>query len=147
MNAKIMMLSGGIEYTRTENRIASLDTLLEQEERYMEILVSKIFKVQPNIIIVGKSVCRKAQELLLRANIVLIQYVKPALMTRIARQTGATVVSSIDHVINSSLLGETDDNVAFSSFSYWTGNSRNALLSTLSYRPLQKITPCFLSRQ
>ena len=30
-NAKIMMLSGGIEYTRTENRIASLDTLLEQE--------------------------------------------------------------------------------------------------------------------
>ena len=39
-NAKIMMLSGGIEYTRTENRIASLDTLLEQEERYMEILVT-----------------------------------------------------------------------------------------------------------
>lgn len=106
MDAKIIMLSGGIEYTRTENRIASLDTLLEQEERYMEILVSKIFKVAPNILIVGKSVCRKAQELLLRANIVLIQYVKPALMTRIARQTGATVVSSIDHVINSSILGE-----------------------------------------
>ncbi len=105
MNAKIMMLSGGIEYTRTENRIASLDTLLEQEERYMEILVSKLLKVAPNILIVGKSVCRKAQELLLRANIVLIQYVKPALMTRIARQTGATVISSIDHV-NSTILGE-----------------------------------------
>lgn len=40
-NAKIMMLSGGIEYTRKENRMASLDTLLEQEERYMEILVTK----------------------------------------------------------------------------------------------------------
>ena len=106
MNAKIMMLSGGIEYTRTENRIASLDTLLEQEERYIEILVSKICKVAPNILIVGKSVCRKAQELLLRANIVLIQYVKPALMTRIARQTGATTISSIDHVINSTILGE-----------------------------------------
>lgn len=45
-NAKIMILSGGIEYTRTENRIASLDALLEQEERYMEILVTKIFKVR-----------------------------------------------------------------------------------------------------
>lgn len=60
-NAKIMMLSGGIEYTRTENRIASLDTLLEQEERYMEILVTKIFKLKPDVLIVGKSVCRKAQ--------------------------------------------------------------------------------------
>jgi len=107
-NAKIMLLSGGIEYTRSENRIASLDTLLEQEERYMEILVTKIFKLRPNILIVGKSVSRKAQELLLRANIVLIQHVKPTLITRIARQTGATVLSSTDHVMNqfgSTMLG------------------------------------------
>jgi chaperonin GroEL (HSP60 family) len=105
-NAKIMMLSGGIEYTRSENQIASLDTLLEQEERYMEIIVSKMFKLKPDVLIVGKSVCRKAQELLLRANIVLIQYVKPSLMSRIARQTGATVLSSIDHVMNSTILGK-----------------------------------------
>jgi 1-phosphatidylinositol-3-phosphate 5-kinase len=108
-NAKIMILSGGIEYTRTENRIASLDTLLEQEERFMEILVAKICKLKPNILIVGKSVCRKAHELLLRANIVLIQYVKLTLMSRVARQTGATVLSSIDHVMNSTVLGESDD--------------------------------------
>ncbi len=105
-NARIMVLNGGIEYTRTENRIASLDTLLEQEERYMEILVTKIFKLKPNILICSKSVCRKAQELLLRANVVLIQYAKLTLMDRIARQTGATVLSSIDHVINSTILGE-----------------------------------------
>ena len=104
-NAKIMMLSGGIEYTRTENQIASLDTLLEQEERYMEIIVSKMFKLKPDVLIVGKSVCRKAQELLLRANIVLIQYIKPSLMSRIARQTGATVLTSVDHVMNSTILG------------------------------------------
>ena len=110
-SAKIMLLSGGIEYTRTENRIASLDTLLEQEERYMEILITKIFKLKPDVLLVGRSVSRKAQELLLRANIVLIQYVKAALMTRIARQTGATVLSSIDHVMNqfgSTILGEYD---------------------------------------
>ena len=107
-NAKIMLLSGGIEYTRTENRIASLDTLLEQEERYMEILVTKIFKLKPDVLLVGRSVSRKAQELLLRANIVLIQYVKTTLMNRIARQTGATVLSSTDHVMNqfgSTILG------------------------------------------
>lgn len=108
-DARIMILNGGIEYTRTENRIASLDTLLEQEERYMEILVTKIFKLRPDVLIVSRSVCRKAQELLLRANIVLIQYVKPELMTRIARQTGATVLTSIDHVMNSTILGKDID--------------------------------------
>ena len=72
----------------------------------MEILVTKIFKLKPDVLIVGKSVCRKAQELLLRANIALIQYVKPTLMARIARQTGATMLSSIDHVMNSTILGE-----------------------------------------
>lgn len=102
-NAKIMLLSGGIEFTRTENRV-SLDALLEQEERYMEILVTKIFKLKPNVLLVGRSVSRKAQELLLRANIALIQYVKPTLMTRISRQTGATVLSSIDHVTNGTTI-------------------------------------------
>jgi hypothetical protein len=101
-NAKIMLLSGGIEFTRTGR--VSLDALLEQEERYMEILVTKIFKLKPNVLLVGRSVSRKAQELLLRANIALIQYVKPTLMTRIARQTGATVLSSIDHVTNTTTI-------------------------------------------
>ena len=103
-NAKIMLLSGGIEFTRTGR--VSLDALLEQEERYMEILVTKIFKLKPNVLLVARSVSRRAQELLKKANIALIQYVKPALMTRIARQTGATVLTSIDHVTNgASILG------------------------------------------
>ena len=103
-NAKIMLLSGGIEFTRTGR--VSFDALLEQEERYMEILVSKIFKLKANVLLVGRSVSRKAQELLLRANIALVQYVKPTLMTRIARQTGATILSSIDHLTNGdSIMG------------------------------------------
>lgn len=102
-NAKIMLLSGGIEFTRTGR--VSLDALLEQEERYMEILVSKIFKLKPNVLLVARSVSRRAQELLKKANIALIQYVKPTLMTRIARQTGATVLTSIDHVTNGAVLG------------------------------------------
>uniref|UniRef100_A0A7S1Z8Z8 1-phosphatidylinositol-3-phosphate 5-kinase n=1 Tax=Ditylum brightwellii TaxID=49249 RepID=A0A7S1Z8Z8_9STRA len=99
-NPRIMLLSGGIEFTRTENRIASLDTLLEQEEKYMEILVTKIIKLRPDVLLVGRSVSRKAQELLLESDIVLIQHVKSSLMGRIARQTGATVLSSTDHVMS-----------------------------------------------
>lgn len=100
VHPRILLLSGGIEFTRTENRIASLDILLEQEDKYTEILVGKILKLQPDLMLVGRSVSRKAQELLLKADVVLLQYVKPRLMQRIARQTGATIISTTDHVMN-----------------------------------------------
>ena len=99
-NPRIMLLSGGIDYTRAEHRIASLNTLLEQEEKYLQILIAKITKLKPNILMVSRAVSRKAQELLLETNIILLQYVKPALMDSIARQTGATILSSTDHVMN-----------------------------------------------
>jgi 1-phosphatidylinositol-3-phosphate 5-kinase len=99
LHPKVMLLSGGIEFSRTEHRITSLQTLLEQEERYMEILVTKIVGLQPDLLLVGRAVSRRAQELLLKANVVLIQHVKPSLMARIARQTGAKILSSTDHVI------------------------------------------------
>jgi TCP-1/cpn60 chaperonin family/FYVE zinc finger len=100
VNPRIMLLSGGIEFTRTENRIASLETLFEQEDKYMEIMVGKILKLQPDVLLVGRSVSRKAQELLLKAGVILVQHVKSNLLNRISRQTGATVISSTDHVMN-----------------------------------------------
>ncbi|CAB9522040.1 Putative 1-phosphatidylinositol-3-phosphate 5-kinase FAB1C [Seminavis robusta] len=108
-NPKIMLLSGGIEFTRTENRFASLHTLLEQENKYMEILVGRILKLKPDVLCVGRSVSRRALELFLKANVVLIQHVKSTLMSRISRQTGATIISSTDHIMNqfgAHVLGE-----------------------------------------
>lgn len=100
LNPRIMLLSGGIEFTRTENRIASLETLFEQEDKYMEIMVGKILKLHPDVLLVGRSVSRKAQELLLKAGVILVQHVKQNLLSRISRQTGASVISSTDHVMN-----------------------------------------------
>jgi hypothetical protein len=93
------LLSGGIEFTRTA-RIASLDTLLEQEDKYIEILVGKILKLEPDLLMVGKGVSRRAQELLLKNNVQLLQQVKASLLNRISRQTGATIISSTDHIMN-----------------------------------------------
>ena len=100
LNPRIMLLANGIEYTRTENRILTLETLLEQENRYFQILINKITKMKPDILIVGRSVSGKAQELLMETNIVLLQHVKPSLMERIARQTGATILNGTEHVMN-----------------------------------------------
>ena len=97
---RIMLLSGGIEFSRGQTqRMASLETILEQENKFMEILVNKIIKLKPDILFVGRSVSRKAQELLLKANVVLFQHVKSSLMSKISRQTGATILTSTDYVL------------------------------------------------
>jgi 1-phosphatidylinositol-3-phosphate 5-kinase len=84
-----------------------LEVLFEQESKYMEILVSRILKIRPNILLVGKSVIRKAQELLIKAGIILIQHVKVSLLSRIARQMGASILPSMEHILmNHHAFGE-----------------------------------------
>jgi 1-phosphatidylinositol-3-phosphate 5-kinase len=48
-NPRILLLSGGIEFQRTDARLSSMETLIEQEDRYMEILVEKIMSLKPGI--------------------------------------------------------------------------------------------------
>jgi TCP-1/cpn60 chaperonin family len=100
---RIMVLSGGIDFhstrsTEQQYRMASLETLFEQEDTYLEILVSKILKHKPNVLFVGRGVSGKGQDLLVKAGVVVVQYVKPGLLHRIARQTGAAIISSPDHI-------------------------------------------------
>jgi hypothetical protein len=45
-NPRILLLSGGIEFQR-DARLASIDTLIEQVNRYLEILVDKIMSLKP----------------------------------------------------------------------------------------------------
>ncbi len=44
---RILLLAGGIEFQRTEAKLASMDTLIEQEDKFMEILVEKIMSLKP----------------------------------------------------------------------------------------------------
>ena len=98
-NPRILLLAGGIDFQRTDARLSSLDTLIEQENRYMEILVEKIMFLRPDIILVGKAVARRAQELLCEHKVAVMQNVKPQLLERISRMTGAVMLPSTDHMI------------------------------------------------
>lgn len=98
-NPRILLLGGGIDFQREDSRLSSLETLIEQEDKYTEILVEKILTLKPNIILVGKSVARKAQEMLCDNNVVVMQSVKVSLLERIARMTGAIMLPSTDHMI------------------------------------------------
>jgi chaperonin GroEL (HSP60 family) len=75
-NPKLLILSGGIEFHRMDYRLSSLDTLIDQEDKFLEIMVDKIMSLSPDIILVGKSVSRRAQELLSSHHVVVFQHVK-----------------------------------------------------------------------
>ena len=96
---RILILSGGIEFQRTDARLSSMDQLIEQEEKYIKILVDKVLSLKPDIIFVGKSVARKAQEILVENEVLVMQNVKFSLLERIARVTNAMLLPATDHTI------------------------------------------------
>lgn len=46
---KILLLAGGIDFQRMDMKLSSMDTLIEQEDKYMEILVEKIMSLKPGL--------------------------------------------------------------------------------------------------
>ena len=98
-NPRILLLAGGIDFQRADARMSSLDTLIEQEDQYLKILVEKIMSLKPDIILVGKAVARRAQELLYDYPVAILQNIKQLLLERISRMTGAIILPSIDHMI------------------------------------------------
>ncbi|CAB0007800.1 unnamed protein product, partial [Nesidiocoris tenuis] len=75
------------------------------EHDYIQRIVSKIVNLRPNLVIVSKSVARLAQDLLLEAGISLALNVKPTVVERIARATGADILTSVDAHLGAPELG------------------------------------------
>ena len=100
LRPRFLLLSGGIDYTRSTNenthRIASLEGISEAEEIFLNIFMGKILYLKPNVVLVGKAVSRRAQELLLQHDIITIQHVKQTTLSRVARQTNGTILHSND---------------------------------------------------
>eukprot|EP00854_Cymbomonas_tetramitiformis_P021668 gene21668-26062_t len=60
---RIVLLLGALEYQRVENRLSSLDTLLEQEREHLRVAVARIAVHRPDVLLVEKTVSRYAQEI------------------------------------------------------------------------------------
>ncbi|CAI9785435.1 unnamed protein product [Fraxinus pennsylvanica] len=102
-NPRLLLLGGALEYQRVPNQLASFDTLLQQENDHLKMIVSKIEVHRPNVLLVEKSVSSFAQEHLLAKEISLVLNVKRPLLEWIARCTGATLTPSIDHLSTTQL--------------------------------------------
>ncbi|KAK4423472.1 putative 1-phosphatidylinositol-3-phosphate 5-kinase FAB1C [Sesamum alatum] len=97
-NTRLLLLGGALEYQRVPNQLASFNTLLQQENDHLKMIVSKIEAHRPNVLLVEKSVSSFAQDQLLAKDISLVLNVKRPLLERIARCTGAIITPSTDHI-------------------------------------------------
>ncbi|KAJ6793148.1 putative 1-phosphatidylinositol-3-phosphate 5-kinase FAB1C isoform X1 [Iris pallida] len=97
-NPRLFILGGALEYQKVPNRLASINTVIEQESEHLKVSVSKIEAHRPNVLLVEKSVSSYAQQYLLTKEISLVLNVKKPLLERIARCTGAQIAPSVDDI-------------------------------------------------
>lgn len=101
---RIVVARGGIEYERI-NRFTSFEPILTQEESHLGALVAKIEALNPDVVVVEQTVARTALSALQAAGITLLSNVKPVVIDRIARATGAEIVMSVESLFTPPRLG------------------------------------------
>jgi 1-phosphatidylinositol-3-phosphate 5-kinase len=84
VNPRILILAGGLEFQRGVSKLSSLEVLIEQESKFIELLVEKVMLLKPDLILVGRSVARTAVEQFCSYDVAVMQNVKPHLLERIA---------------------------------------------------------------
>ncbi|NJE09284.1 thermosome subunit, partial [Thermococcus sp. M39] len=109
-NAKIALINDAIEVKETETdaeiRITSpeqLQAFLEQEERMLKEMVDKIVATGANVVFCQKGIDDLAQHYLAKAGILAVRRVKKSDMEKLAKATGAKIVTNVKDLTSEDL--------------------------------------------
>jgi len=104
-NPRVLLLDCTLEYKKAESQTAmhmSKDTdmhdALQQEINEISILCQHIMKHKPDVVVTEKGVSDLAQHFLMKQNISVIRRVRKTDNNRIARVTGATIVTRPEEI-------------------------------------------------
>ncbi|MBI2077745.1 MAG: TCP-1/cpn60 chaperonin family protein [Euryarchaeota archaeon] len=110
-NAKIALADLAFEVKKTEveakieiREPQQLEGFLAQEEHYIRVLVDKVIKSGANVLVCQKGIDDLAQSYLSKAGIYAVRRAKQSDMEKLAKATGARVVSTLDD-LNPKALG------------------------------------------
>ncbi len=102
-NAKIALIDAPLEIEKTEIdaeiRISSpeqMEAFLKEEEEMLREMVEKIKEAGANVVFCQKGIDDMAQHFLAKAGILAVRRVKKSDMEKLARATGATIVTKIE---------------------------------------------------
>lgn len=109
-NPRILLLDCPLEYKKGESQTnveimneEDFNSLLRQEEEYIEQICAQIVAFKPDLVITEKGVSDLAQHYLLKAGITAFRRLRKTDNNRIARAVGATVVSRPDEIQESDI--------------------------------------------
>ena len=107
---KIALINSALEIEKTEFdakiNISSPDQMklfLEEENKMLMNMVDKITKSGANVVICQKGIDDIAQHYLAKSNVLAVRRVKESDMTKLARATGARVISNLDDLTSKDL--------------------------------------------
>jgi thermosome len=102
-NAKILLLSEALEVKETErtteirvNTPEQLKAFMDQEENYLKDIVNRVKVTGTNVVFCQKGIDDIAQYFLAKAGILAVRRVKKSDIEKIAKATGAKIVSNLD---------------------------------------------------
>lgn len=105
-NARILLYSEALEVKETErtteirvNTPDQLKAFLDQEESYLKELVEKVIRTGASVVLCQKGIDDVAQYLLSKKGIMAVRRVKKSDMEKLAKATGAKIVSNLDEIL------------------------------------------------
>ncbi len=109
-NAKIALIDAAFEIEKTEteakiniNTPEQMTAFLEQEEKMLKDMVEKIVKVKANVVFCQKGIDDVAQHYLAKHGIMACRRVKKSDMEKLAKATGAKIVTTLEDLSDSDL--------------------------------------------
>jgi T-complex protein 1 subunit gamma len=109
-NPRILLIDSPLEYKKGESQTnveitdeKDWNIMLKMEEQYVENMCMEIIAHKPDIVITEKGVSDLAQHYLAKANITAFRRLRKTDNNRIARATGATIISRTDEIVESDI--------------------------------------------
>ncbi|CAM9103170.1 unnamed protein product [Heterosigma akashiwo] len=104
-NPRVMLLDCSLEYKKGESQTnveitkeEDWNTLLRMEEEYIENICAQIVALRPDVVITEKGVSDLAQHYFVKAGITAFRRLRKSDNNRVARATGATIVSRTEEL-------------------------------------------------
>ncbi|RHY34521.1 hypothetical protein DYB32_000890 [Aphanomyces invadans] len=97
-NPRVLVIASALDYHKDKESFSPLEHVAGLETEYMRIAAEKIKRLRPDVVVFQKHVHRVAEECLASNDIVVVKNIKAGDLSRIARVTGAAVLTAFDHV-------------------------------------------------
>jgi hypothetical protein len=95
---RILILEGSAEYCSSEAKLISMDTVINLEAEFNQILVKKLLSAKPTLVLIEQGMSQSVLSDLRQKKITVILNIKLSLLKMIARCTHAQVLSSINQI-------------------------------------------------